>query len=214
MRLYRSNWPVQPSLLPATVFEDLTTGPRDEARRVSKLKARPSGARAVAVTLDVLRLTRIPWRKVFLSICTALGARSSSHSEIVQQVGPSLDRIELDLTGQFTRGGLAEWGIRRNGACIALGHKAIEQTRGLINTRPTFRTLKLAMAAHSLNVTLTTDYTDRRAFLLETIGIWRKLVIDPRTTPDQFGLLLHSFAPGLMLRDLIYAMSRGTPCEL
>lgn len=151
---------------------------------------------------------------MFLAICTALGARSSSHSEIVQEVGPSLSTVDDDLLGHLVPGGYSQWGIRRNGACLALGKKATDAALALVESEPSFRTLKLAMAAYSLNTTFNGDYRGRRPFLLLAVRTWRKLVVDPSTSPQELASLLNGLGHVLYIRDAFYSFCYGSPTEL
>ena len=147
-------------------------------------------------------------------MCTAIGARSSSHSEIVQQVGPSLSTVDDELDGQFTSGGFSEWGLRRHGACFALGTKAVNSATALIQANPSFKTLKLALAAASLASTLQADRNASRPFTVLAISTWRKLVVDPNTTASEMNLLLHKVGPLLMVRDLSFSFATASKAEL
>jgi len=140
--------------------------------------------------------------QAFIAVCTALGARSSSHSEILQQVGPSLSTVDDELEGQFTPGGFSEWGLRRDRACAALGLKAINAAMVVVEAHASFKTLRLALAAG----TVAPDRARARPLTVLAIRIWRALVADPATDPAEAGVLLNSIGPVLLMRDYFYAM--------
>ncbi len=213
--LYRDAWPVQLTSLPANSFEDLLGG-KGEVGKVSTALHEPSKVSPSALTSCSLfrHPRRSPPAQVFLLICTALGARSSSHSEIVQQIGPSLSVVDDDPAGQLVPGGYSEWGIRRHAACLALGTKATTQALALVEREPSFRTLKLAMAAYSLNTTFNGDYRGRRPFLLLAVRTWRKLIGDPHSSPQEPEQLLSGLGHVLAIRDMFYSICYGSPTEL
>ncbi len=152
--------------------------------------------------------------QAFISICTAIGARSSSHSEIVQQIGPPLSSVDDDLDGQYTPGGFSEWGVRRAGACFALGTKAVASASALIEAQPSWKTLKLALAAATLASTLQADRHANRPLTRLAIATWRKLVVHPDTSAEEMDMLLHRIGPVLLMRDRIYSFATAEKTEL
>lgn len=143
-----------------------------------------------------------------IAICTASGARSSSSSEIVQSVGPSLELVD-DPNSTHVPGGFAEWGVRRRTACVALGSKAVDQATALFRGKPTFKLLAIALVAQALSATLYEDLSGRRAFNAVAIGIWRAVVADPATTEDERRLLLGPIGTTLVSRDSEYTIVCG-----
>lgn len=84
----------------------------------------------------------------------------------------------------------------------------------MVEREPSFRTLKLAMAAYSLNTTFNGDYRGRRPFLLLAVRTWRKCVVDPVTTQEELGSLLNGLGHVLFMRDAFYSICYGSPTEL
>lgn len=151
--------------------------------------------------------------QVLIAICTASGARSSSHSEIVQKPGPQLSIVD-DPTRVHGAGGFSEWGLRRRSACLALGTKAVDQAGAFFRGKPTFRMLTVALVASGLSTTLYADLEGRRSFNRAAVEIWRAVVADPVTTDEEMGLLVGSIGLILSSRDLEYTVACGGATDL
>jgi hypothetical protein len=109
-------------------------------------------------------------------------------------------------------GGFAEYGLRREAACAALGSSAIEQVADLCLGRPTFRTLKVVLMAVGLSRMAFDSLDGRRALSRAAIGVWRAVLGDPGTSEDERALLLGTIGMALMIKDLEYAVAcGGTP---
>lgn len=147
-----------------------------------------------------------------MSICTATGARSSSHSEIVQTPGPPLALVDNPPAPQ-PPGGYSEWGLRRHAAALTLGAKAIEQATALLQGKPTFRTLKVALLASGTCTMVFGDPATKQLFNSMTIAIWRALVRCPATIEEERARLVGPIGLMLLMRDLKNAIADGQSLE-
>lgn len=143
-------------------------------------------------------------------MCTAIGARSSNHSEIVQKTGPPLSVVDHLSPSDPTRGGFSEWGLRRRDACVALGAKAVKSASAFFRGAPSFRVLTVALVASGLSTTLYGDLAGRREFNSMAVRIWRALLREPaKTTAEERALLHGSIGLVLVGRDLEYTIACG-----
>lgn len=181
INLYSSMWPLQMTTLPTDSFAEFLQGKGDDASRA------------------------------FVSACIAIGARSSSHSEIVTKVGPSLTLVDDDEAGQFTPGGFSEWGMRRHGACVTLGSKAIEEARELVQNQPTFRSLKVMLAAILLSSSLDTDRRASRGITLLAVDAYRRLQNDLTASDEDKRLARESVGGALLARDCYFSLNYAEP---
>lgn len=110
-------------------------------------------------------------------------------------------------------GGFAEWGLRRHSACLALGERAIEQANALLQSKPTFRTLKVALLASGTCTLVFDDLAGKRTFNSRMIKIWRGLVSHPGTTEEEKEALVGPIGQILLLRDLKNAIAGGEGLE-
>jgi len=195
-------------------IQDILNEPRDEASKVSQARQPiyPPLARLRHRDRQVDSFVWLPIQ-VLVAICTASGARSSSHSEILQQIGPPLELVDDSTDTRLPPGGFSEWGLKRQGACIALGNKAFEHTAAFFRGKPTFRMLTVALVASGLSTSAYGGLTGRRVFNTMAINVWRGVMADVATTTDQRALLMGSMGLTLLGRDYEYAIACGGSLE-
>ncbi len=153
-------------------------------------------------------LTTLPFvpAQVLIALATATGARSSSHSEIVQTPGPPLALVD---NPPATQPGFAEWGLRRRAACEALGQKAIDQATALFGGAPSFRMLTVALVASGLSTALYGVLAARRTFNALALRVWRALLAEGSGTAEERALLAGPVGLILVGRDLEYTIACG-----